>query len=78
MSAPAIEFQEDYLQSYKLKSWLLTTDHKRIASYMARSRPSWGWRPPDAVELMTPKATSCLPTRITASSPSTAWLIFFF
>src|SRR5580693_1826091 len=32
MSAPALEFveREDYLQAYTLKSWLLTTDHKRI------------------------------------------------
>ena len=36
MSAPAIEVQEDYLQEYTLKSWLLTTDHKRMALlYMA-------------------------------------------
>src|SRR5256885_4142061 len=36
MSAPTVEFQEDYLQAYTLKSWLLTTDHKRIGLlYMA-------------------------------------------
>ena len=36
MSAVAVEFQEDYLQAYTLKSWLLTTDHKRIGLlYMA-------------------------------------------
>ena len=36
MSAPAVEVQEDYLQEYTLKSWLLTTDHKRVALlYMA-------------------------------------------
>jgi cytochrome c oxidase subunit I len=38
MSAPALEFveREDYLQAYTLKSWLLTTDHKRIGLlYMA-------------------------------------------
>ena len=38
MSAPALEFieQDDYLQAYTLKSWLLTTDHKRIGLlYMA-------------------------------------------
>src|SRR3954449_9187411 len=38
MSAPALEFveKEDYLQAYTLKSWLLTTDHKRVALlYMA-------------------------------------------
>ena len=36
MSAPAVEFKEDYLQAYTLKSWLLTTDHKRIGLlYMA-------------------------------------------
>src|SRR5580658_6062074 len=38
MSAPALEFveKEDYLQAYTLKSWLLTTDHKRIGLlYMA-------------------------------------------
>jgi cytochrome c oxidase subunit 1 len=36
VSAPAIEVQEDYLQEYTLKSWLLTTDHKRVALlYMA-------------------------------------------
>ena len=37
-TAPAAEFQErdDYLQAYTLKSWLLTTDHKRIGLlYMA-------------------------------------------
>ena len=37
-TAPAVEFQErdDYLQEYTLKSWLLTTDHKRIGLlYMA-------------------------------------------
>ena len=32
----AVELQEDYLQAYTLKSWLLTTDHKRIGLlYMA-------------------------------------------
>ena len=32
----AVEFKEDYLQAYTLKSWLLTTDHKRIGLlYMA-------------------------------------------
>ena len=36
MSATAVEYQEDYLEEYTLKSWLLTTDHKRIALlYMA-------------------------------------------
>ncbi|MGB0067642.1 MAG: cytochrome c oxidase subunit I [Isosphaeraceae bacterium] len=36
MSAVAVEFKEDYLQAYRLKSWLLTTDHKRIGLlYMA-------------------------------------------
>src|SRR5689334_16119030 len=31
MSAKAIDFQENYLNiSYGVKSWLLTTDHKRI------------------------------------------------
>ncbi len=36
MSAPAALYQEDYLQDYTLKSWLLTTDHKRIGLlYMA-------------------------------------------
>ena len=36
MSAVAVEFKEDYLQAYTLKSWLLTTDHKRIGLlYMA-------------------------------------------
>jgi cytochrome c oxidase subunit 1 len=36
MSAPAALYQEDYLQAYTLKSWLLTTDHKRIGLlYMA-------------------------------------------
>ena len=36
MSAPAVEFKEDYLQAYTLKSWLLTNDHKRIGLlYMA-------------------------------------------
>jgi cytochrome c oxidase subunit I len=36
MSAPAVTFQEDYLQAYTLKSWLLTRDHKRIGLlYMA-------------------------------------------
>ena len=36
MSAPALEYKEDYLQAYTLKSWLLTTDHKRIGLlYMA-------------------------------------------
>jgi cytochrome c oxidase subunit 1 len=30
MSTSVVEFQEDYLQDYTLKSWLLTTDHKRI------------------------------------------------
>jgi cytochrome c oxidase subunit I len=36
MSAPAATYQEDYLQAYTLKSWLLTTDHKRIGLlYMA-------------------------------------------
>ena len=36
MSATAVEFKEDYLQAYTLKSWLLTTDHKRIGLlYMA-------------------------------------------
>ena len=36
MSAPAVEYKEDYLQAYTLKSWLLTTDHKRIGlMYMA-------------------------------------------
>src|SRR5690242_14586023 len=37
-TAPGLEFQErdDYLQEYTLKSWLLTTDHKRIGLlYMA-------------------------------------------
>ena len=32
MSAPAVELQEDYLQAYTLRSWLLTTDHKRIGA----------------------------------------------
>ena len=38
VAAPGLEFQErdDYLQEYTLKSWLLTTDHKRIGLlYMA-------------------------------------------
>ena len=36
MSVRALEYQEDYLQAYTLKSWLLTTDHKRIGLlYMA-------------------------------------------
>jgi cytochrome c oxidase subunit 1 len=38
VAAPAVEFHErdDYLQEYTLKSWLLTTDHKRIGLlYMA-------------------------------------------
>src|SRR3982751_2350858 len=38
VAAPAVEFQErdDYLQEYTLKSWLRTTDHKRIGLlYMA-------------------------------------------
>ncbi len=36
MSAPAATYQEDYLQAYTLKSWLLTNDHKRIGLlYMA-------------------------------------------
>jgi cytochrome c oxidase subunit 1 len=38
VAAPAVEFEErdDYLQEYTLKSWLLTTDHKRIGLlYMA-------------------------------------------
>ncbi len=36
MSAPAVLYKEDYLQAYTLKSWLLTTDHKRIGLlYMA-------------------------------------------
>ena len=38
MSAPAATYpeHEDYLQAYTLKSWLLTTDHKRIGLlYMA-------------------------------------------
>ncbi len=38
MSAAVVEFQEseDYLRAYTLKSWLLTTDHKRIGLlYMA-------------------------------------------
>ncbi len=36
MSATAVEFKEDYLQAYTLKSWLLTSDHKRIGLlYMA-------------------------------------------
>src|SRR3954451_1572433 len=36
MSAPLDEGQKDYLQEYTLKSWLLTTDHKRVALlYMA-------------------------------------------
>jgi cytochrome c oxidase subunit I len=36
MTAPAATYQEDYLQAYTLKSWLLTTDHKRIGLlYMA-------------------------------------------
>jgi cytochrome c oxidase subunit 1 len=36
MSAPTLELQEDYLQEYTLKSWLLTTDHKRVGLlYMA-------------------------------------------
>jgi cytochrome c oxidase subunit 1 len=36
MSASAVAFQEGYLEAYTLKSWLLTTDHKRIAlMYMA-------------------------------------------
>ena len=54
MSAAPVEFKEDYLQAYTLKSWLLTTDHKRIGLlYMAaitffffvgaRPRPSCDW-----------------------------------
>ncbi|MFO0891927.1 MAG: cytochrome c oxidase subunit I [Isosphaeraceae bacterium] len=36
MSAMAVEVSEDYLQEYTLRSWLLTTDHKRVALlYMA-------------------------------------------
>ncbi len=36
MSAAEATYQEDYLQAYTLKSWLLTTDHKRIGLlYMA-------------------------------------------
>ena len=36
MSAVAVDVQEDYLDEYTLKSWLLTTDHKRIGlMYMA-------------------------------------------
>jgi cytochrome c oxidase subunit 1 len=36
MSVRALEYKEDYLQAYTLKSWLLTTDHKRIGLlYMA-------------------------------------------
>jgi cytochrome c oxidase subunit 1 len=36
MSVQALEYKEDYLQAYTLKSWLLTTDHKRIGLlYMA-------------------------------------------
>jgi cytochrome c oxidase subunit 1 len=38
MSTPAVEFveRETYLQGYTLRSWLLTTDHKRIGLlYMA-------------------------------------------
>ena len=36
MSTPDVLYQEDYLQAYTLKSWLLTTDHKRIGLlYMA-------------------------------------------
>ncbi len=36
MSAMAVEAREDYLQAYTLRSWLLTTDHKRIGLlYMA-------------------------------------------
>ena len=36
MSVPALEYKEDYLQAYTLKSWLLTNDHKRIGLlYMA-------------------------------------------
>jgi cytochrome c oxidase subunit I len=36
MSVKALEYKEDYLQAYTLKSWLLTTDHKRIGLlYMA-------------------------------------------
>jgi cytochrome c oxidase subunit I len=36
MSVPALEYKEDYLQAYTLRSWLLTTDHKRIGLlYMA-------------------------------------------
>src|SRR4051812_29208282 len=36
MSASTLELQEDYLQEYTLKSWLLTTDHKRVGLlYMA-------------------------------------------
>jgi cytochrome c oxidase subunit I len=36
MSATAVQYREDYLEAYTLKSWLLTTDHKRIALlYMA-------------------------------------------
>ena len=36
MIALAVDLQEDYLEEYTLKSWLLTTDHKRIGlMYMA-------------------------------------------
>jgi cytochrome c oxidase subunit I len=36
MSVTAVEYREDYLEAYTLRSWLLTTDHKRIAlMYMA-------------------------------------------
>ena len=44
VAAPGLEFRErdDYLQEYTLKSWLLTTDHKRIGDAVPdrRSRSS--------------------------------------
>ncbi len=79
MSATAVEFKEDYLQAYTLKSWLLTTDHKRIGLLYMASITFFFFVGGAAatvmrLELMTPKGTSSArPTPTIASSRCTAW-----
>ena len=70
--------RENYLnQEYGIKSWLLTTDHKRIALLYLMSITFFFFIGGFfalliRLELLTPAATWCRPTPTTSCSPCTA------
>ncbi len=79
LQEPEIEETPNYLNAeYGWKSWLFTTDHKRIAVlYLISISVMFALGGVFAglirTELLTPKATCSIPTPTTRSSPCTAW-----